>query len=157
MLRYAIATAATLALLIATIAARAAAPVEGAWLTEPKTGIVEIFRCSGDDALCGRLVWVQIKPSDHNPQAVDNRNPAAALRARPLCGLAMMWGFRADGANHWSGGAVYDPESGNTYRAEMTLQPDGRLSVRGYVIVPLFGRSETWTRFASPAPPCPAR
>ena len=67
-------------------------PVEGRWLTEPKTAVVEILRCDGG-SLCGRLLWFRMKPSDHNPQALDIRNPDPGLRNRPLCGLMVMWGF----------------------------------------------------------------
>jgi uncharacterized protein (DUF2147 family) len=146
---------AALTLPLVAAAQPAAAPVQGRWLNQGQNGIVEIASC-GDGQLCGRLVWVRIKPSDNNPHAIDNRNPAPALRDRPLCGLTMMWGFRAGGPDRWSGGAIYDPESGNTYGATMTLQPDGTLSVRGYVLVSLLGRSETWTRFPGPVPRCPA-
>ena len=141
-----------------TLAAAAAAPtgsVEGNWLTERKNGIVTIFDCGA--ALCGRLVWLRIAPSDDNPHAVDNRNPDPKLRGHSLCGLTMMWGFRPDGRDHWSGGAFYDPQSGNTYRGTVSLRPDGRLGLRGYVLIPLFGRSESWTRFTRPILPCPAR
>jgi uncharacterized protein (DUF2147 family) len=155
--RAAITAAALLGTLLA--AAPSAAPagsVEGSWLTEAKNGIVAIFHCGGAE-LCGRLAWVRIAPSDDNPHAVDNRNPDPKLRRRALCGLTMMWGFRPDGPDHWSGGALYDPQSGNTYRGTMVLRPDGKLGLRGYVLVPLFGRSESWTRFTRPIPPCPTR
>jgi uncharacterized protein (DUF2147 family) len=146
--------AAAFGMLALSAAAAPAASVEGNWLTQEKTGIVAIARCG--DALCGRLVWLRITPSDNNPQAIDNRNPAPELRGRKLCGMTLMWGFRPDGPDRW-GGAIYDPASGSTYRATMTLRPDGRLDMRGYVLVSLFGRSEAWTRFAQPIPPCPAR
>jgi uncharacterized protein (DUF2147 family) len=150
-----IAAAAALASLVAGAAA-APASVEGTWLSQEKTGIVAIAPC-GNGRLCGRLVWVQIKPSDNNPRAIDNRNPAPELRSRKLCGLTMMWGFRPDGPDQWNDGALYDPESGDTYSAEMSLRPDGTLSLRGYVLVSLFGRSEVWTRFTQPLPHCPAQ
>jgi uncharacterized protein (DUF2147 family) len=146
---------AALALPLVATAQSPTAAVQGLWLNQDKNGIVEIAACA-DREWCGRLVWVRIAPSDNNPQAVDNRNPAPELRGRQLCGLTMMWGFRAGGPDRWSGGAIYDPESGNTYGATMTLQPDGTLSVRGYVLVSLLGRSETWTRFPGPVPRCPA-
>jgi uncharacterized protein (DUF2147 family) len=66
-----------------------------------------------------------------------------------------MWGFRPDGPHRWSGGAIYDPASGKTYSAEMTLRPNGTLGVRGYVLLSLFGRSEVWTRFTRSIPHCP--
>jgi len=154
--RAAIAAAVILSSLRAAAAPAApASAVAGSWLTQQQNAIVDIFRCGGA-GLCGRLVWVRIAPSDDNPHAVDGRDPDPKLRARPLCGLTMMWGFRPDGPDHWSGGAFYDPQSGKTYRGTMALQPNGELSVRGYVLVSLFGRSELWTRFTRPIPPCPA-
>ena len=54
--------------------------------------------------------------------------------------------MRPDG-NQWSGGEILDPENGKTYRATMKLIDGGqRLVVRGYIGLPLFGRSQTWLR-----------
>jgi uncharacterized protein (DUF2147 family) len=148
----------SIALLVAAFAMSAGAraeTVEGRWLTEEKSGVVEIYPC-GDDALCGRLLWIRIKPSDHNPQALDNRNPVASLRSRRLCGVVMMWGFRPNGHIQWSGGSLYDPESGNTYSGKMVLNPNDSLTLRGYVGVSLFGRSQDWTRFTQTISHCPA-
>ena len=133
--------------------ARADIP-EGRWLTQDKSGVVEVYRC--DDALCGRLVWFQMRSLHNDPEALDNRNPSPGLRNRPLCGLVILWGFRADGQHHWSGGLAYDPGSGRTYSGQMTMTPDGHLSVRGYIGILLFGRSEEWTRYSQPIFRCPA-
>jgi uncharacterized protein (DUF2147 family) len=130
-------------------------PVEGRWLTEPKTAVVEILRCGGG-SLCGRLLWFRMKPSDHNPQALDIRNPDPGLRNRPLCGLMVMWGFQPDGQNQWSDGSLYDPESGGSYHGTMRLQSDGTLNLRGYIGISLFGRSQDWTRFTQTISGCPA-
>ncbi|HEX3537863.1 MAG TPA: DUF2147 domain-containing protein, partial [Stellaceae bacterium] len=64
--------------------------------------------------------------------------------------------FRPEGTDHWTGGSAYDPDSGNTYSGEMTLKPNGLLSLRGYIGITLFGRSEDWTRYTSPITRCPA-
>src|SRR5437868_1167642 len=69
---------------------------EGRWLTQGKSAVVEIYPC-GDVALCGRLVWFRIEPTDPDPQTVDIHNPTPALRTRPLCGLVFMWDFQPDG------------------------------------------------------------
>jgi uncharacterized protein (DUF2147 family) len=54
--------------------------------------------------------------------------------------------MRPDG-DEWSGGEILDPESGKTYRARMKLIDGGRrLVIRGYIGLPLFGRSQTWVR-----------
>ena len=131
------------------------AAAEGRWLTQEKSAVVELYRCAAG-ALCGRLVWLRIKPTDDNPRAVDSRNPTPTLRTRPLCGVVMMWGFQPEGPGQWSGGSLYDPESGNTYSGKLALNPDGSLSLRGYIGVSLFGRTERWTRFTQSISRCPA-
>ena len=126
---------------------------EGRWLTQKKDGVVEIYRCA--DAVCGRLLWFEKQALQDNPRALDLNNPSAPLRNRSLCGLVILWGFKPDGPDHWSGGSAYDPDSGNTYSGEMTMKADGHLSLRGYIGISLFGRSEEWTRSAQPTPRCP--
>jgi uncharacterized protein (DUF2147 family) len=132
--------------------ARADTP-EGRWLTQDKGGVVEVYRCG--DPLCGRLLWFQMRSLHDNPRALDIQNPTLGLRNRSLCGLVILWGFRPDGQDHWSGGSAYDPESGHTYSGEMTMTPDGHLSLRGYIGISLFGRSEEWTRYTQPILRCP--
>jgi uncharacterized protein (DUF2147 family) len=137
---------------VAAAGAQAQTP-EGRWLTEAKDGVVELYRCG--DALCGRLVWFRMRSLQDNPQALDIHNPTPALRNRSLCGLAILSDFRADGPGRWSGGSAYDPASGHTYSGQMTLEADGRLNMRGYVGITLFGRSEDWTRYTQPIAHCP--
>ena len=133
--------------------ARAETP-EGRWLTPDKGGVVEVYRCG--DAMCGRLAWFRKEVPDDNPHNIDLHNPDPALQKRSLCGLVVLWGFRADGPDRWSGGSAYDPKSGHTYSAQMTIKADGDLNLRGYVGISLFGRSEEWARDTQPIRPCPA-
>ena len=133
-------------------AARAETP-EGRWLTQDKDGVVEVYRCG--DAFCGRLVWFRKQSLQDNPQALDIQNPTPGLRNRSLCGLVILSGFRPEGQAEWTGGSAYDPESGHTYSGKMTLKPDGHLSLRGYIGISLFGRSEEWTRYTQPIAHCP--
>ena len=88
--------------------------------------------------------------TDHPPGAlvVDQHNPNPAKRTTPICGLPLMGSLRQAKNNpgKWTDGWVYDPESGNTYKAEMQLSGPDVLKLRGYIGISLFGRTETWTR-----------
>jgi uncharacterized protein (DUF2147 family) len=52
----------------------------------------------------------------------------------------------SDPGGTWVGGSIYDPATGNTYTCHLALDGDDRLRVRGYVGIPLLGRTTTWTR-----------
>jgi len=73
----------------------------------------------------------------------DFKNPAAALQSRPLLGLDLLVGYAWTG-ERWEG-EIYDPESGNTYKSRMEVDNTGRLSMRGYLGVPMFGRTALFT------------
>ena len=117
--------------------------VLGRWLSESGNGLIDIYPCA--DRLCGKIVWLQ-SPVEKGAPAVDEHNPDPTLRQRPLCGLVMLGDFRPIDANRWSEGWIYNPEDGRTYRGTMTLESDSVLKLRGYVIVSLLGKTETWTR-----------
>jgi uncharacterized protein (DUF2147 family) len=140
------AAAAFLVLVLAPLAAAdsppPAAPL-GRWLTESKRGVIEIYRCGSE--LCGRLVWM-IEPMRGGAPAVDDNNPDPAMRQRRLCGLAMLGGFHADGPDYWEKGWIYDPDSGKTYDATITVKSATMLELRGYIGAPVFGQTQTWTR-----------
>lgn len=71
---------------------------------------------------------------------------SGAMKDRPLVGLQILWGFTQDGSQ-WSGGKVLDPENGKVYHASLTLEDGGKqLRLRGYIGVPLLGRTEHWLR-----------
>jgi hypothetical protein len=82
------------------------------------------------------------------------RNPDPKLRERPLCGLQIGDGFVEVDAQHARGGHLYDPRSGRTYSGQMTAEGN-LLRLRGYVGLPILGRTEIWARASKP-PPCPA-
>ena len=69
-----------------------------------------------------------------------------ALKSRPILGLWVLEGFTAVGDSTWGKGTCYDPKSGNAYRGKIYLLAPDRLELRGYIGIPLFGRSSVWTR-----------
>ena len=132
---------ATLGVLLATppAAAQSDGPV-GLWQTPIHGGQVRIARCG--QALCGTLVT-----SDNiraNPDLRDYNNSDRALRSRRVRGLPLLGGFTG-GPTEWTGGFVYNPQDGRTYRGRIVLTGPNTLRLRGCVFVPLC-RTQTWTR-----------
>ena len=131
-------------LLLGALLAAAPAPASdtaiGRWKTETRNGIVEIQRCGA--SICGRLLTSELLRQQ--PDLKDTNNQNAAQRNRPLKGLLLIGGFTADG-DAWSGGQIYNPDDGKTYKAKVTPVDANTLKVRGCVFVQLC-KTQTWTR-----------
>lgn len=80
---------------------------------------------------------------DQNPKCVLCTD---ARKNQPIVGMVIVAGLRRKG-DSYGGGDILDPKNGKIYKSEMTLRDAGRkLEIRGYVGVPLFGRSQIWLR-----------
>jgi uncharacterized protein (DUF2147 family) len=121
----------------------------GFW-KEPTGSVIHIDHCGPENgqAICATLVFVR----PNAPTRVDSHNPDPTLHTRSLCGLRIGQDFHLASPGKAEGGTLYDPKSGKTYRGTMSSSGD-QLNLRGYVGIPLFGRSETWTR-TSPLETC---
>jgi len=128
---------------VAQVDSAVANAVLGEWLTGEKTSKILIYK-DGDEYL-GKISWLKEPERDGKPR-VDEKNPEERLRTQPLMGLVILRGFTFDGEDTWTGGKIYDPKSGNDYSAKMTLADPKTLNLRGYILIPLLGRTETWTR-----------
>jgi len=145
--------AAVLALLAAPASAQQSG-VMGTWLTASGVAQVRIAPC-GDPAagaLCGFVVGL-VNPKGPDGQAVapdaatDFRNENVSLRTRKVIGMPLIWGFKkGSDANTFEDGKIYNGEDGKTYSANISLQPDGKLRLRGYVGSPMFGQTQLWTK-----------
>jgi uncharacterized protein (DUF2147 family) len=130
--------------------AQSSTPI-GVWLHDNKRIEIKIAPCG--ETLCGTLVWFK-RPNDaQGLPLVDVKNPDSALRARPLLGLVVLDGLHRAGTNTWVDGNIYDPDDGATYAASMSMQDDGSLQVRAYVLMPMLGKTFVWTRMSAVAGP----
>lgn len=132
------------ALTLAATPAFAADPVEGDWMANPTTK-VHISPCpSQKDRLCGVIAWLKNPNGQSGKPAVDANNPDPALQSRPILGMTFIRDFRRAEPGRWTGGKIYDPNSGKTYDSKMRMNPDGTLKLEGCVVV--ICQAQTWRR-----------
>ncbi|MBC7801108.1 MAG: DUF2147 domain-containing protein [Gemmatimonadaceae bacterium] len=108
----------------------------GRWLTQDRDAVIAIEPCG--TALCGQIVGITLDHPD-DPTPVDNMG-------RPQCGLTIITGAVPDG-EAWAM-QILDPRNGAAYRARMHVDTQGRLQVRGFIGIPLLGRTQAWTPYA---------
>ena len=132
-------------LLLATVgpahaASEGPAPV-GRWLTEDRNGVVAFEPCG--QSLCARIVGMVIDhPADPTP--VDHAG-------RSECGLPIITDAAETEPGLWSG-HITDPWNGDVYRAHVWVDDRGRLHLRGYILIPLLGLTQIWTRYDAAVP-----
>ena len=139
---------------LASTASAQQSSVMGTWLTASGKAQVRIGPCAdpASGPICGFIVGL-INPKGPEgvvvaPEvATDYHNVDPALRSREVLGMPLIWSFKKTSEpNAFEDGKIYNGENGKTYNANITLQPDGKLRLRGYVGSPMFGETQIWTR-----------
>ena len=109
--------------------------------TGEKKAVVQLSESGGQ--ISGKIIKV-LNSKDADANCV---KCTGSLKNKPIEGLQILTGLRADGANQWSNGKLVDPETGKIYSGKITLCDNAQsLKLRGYVGSPVFGRSQTWQR-----------
>ena len=70
-------------------------------------------------------------------------------KGQPILGLTILRNVKKNGndAELWDGGDILDPGNGKVYRVRLRPIDGGKkLEVRGFVGMPLLGRTQTWIR-----------
>ena len=107
----------------------------GTWSTENGHGVVAIVPCG--DALCGRIVGIDRKPTEPMPTDV---------HGRPQCGLTIITNQKPKADGTWVG-QITDPRDGSTWQAMLRLD-GGNLHLRGFIGIPLLGSTQIWRPFS---------
>lgn len=69
-----------------------------------------------------------------------------ARKDQPILGMTIVSGLKKDG-DEYKGGEILDPNNGKIYKSKLSVHDGGKkVEVRGYVGVPMFGRSQVWLR-----------
>ena len=110
--------------------------VAGRWWTQDRDGIVQIEPCGA--GLCGSVVGV-------TNFTADGSSPKD-LHGRSRCHLQIIPDGKVDEDGVWAS-HITNPDDDKTYTITLRVDHDGRLRMRGYIGIPLFGRTVFWTRF----------
>ena len=121
----------------------------GTWLNQEATGKIELYKENGK--FFGKLVWLR-EPNDKitGLPRTDKENPNEKLKATPLIGMVNMKDFSFNGKDEWSGGTIYDPKNGKTYKCYIQFESLNKLKIRGYIGVSILGRNTYWTKTIAP-------
>lgn len=131
---------------LAPAVAQEASPV-GLWkniddVTGKPKALIRITESKGE--LNGQIEKLYLPPNlDQNPRCDKCEGDK---KDQPVLGMVFMSGLKKKG-NEYTDGQIIDPDNGKVYKSKMTLVEGGRkLNVRGYIGVPMFGRSQIWVR-----------
>ncbi|MGZ3240776.1 MAG: DUF2147 domain-containing protein [Burkholderiaceae bacterium] len=80
---------------------------------------------------------------DQNPKCVKCEGINKDQR---IIGMTILTGMKKDG-DEYTDGHILDPNNGKVYKSKMSLIDDGKkLKLRGYIGVPMIGRTQIWLR-----------
>jgi len=132
------------ALLLPSLAFAQATPV-GLWKTIDDDGKTEksYVRISEQGGTLVGSIDKLLDPAAHADAKCDKCRDDR--KDKPILGLQIIRGVKAEGDGVWGGGEVLDPNNGKTYRTRLKPVDGGKkLEMRGY-IGPFF-RTQTWIR-----------
>jgi uncharacterized protein (DUF2147 family) len=135
-------------LLAFTGAVLAQATPVGVWKTiddKTKTERAQIRITESGGVLSGKiekLLAADAKQDSVCDKCEDDR------RGKAMVGLEVIRGVKkADSDNLWDGGTILDAAEGKVYKVRLQPAEGGKkLEVRGYVGMPMLGRTQTWIR-----------
>jgi uncharacterized protein (DUF2147 family) len=138
---------ASLLLCAATGTALAQATPTGLWKTiddETKSEKSLVRITDGGGVLTGKVEKILTDKADAKcVECTDER------KDKPVLGMTILRGIKPDAAEKgtWVGGDILDPNNGKIYKVLLKLVDGGKkLDVRGYVGMPMLGRTQTWHR-----------
>lgn len=119
--------------------------ISGVWWNDEKTTKISIEKKDGK--YIGTIMYLIPSKMVNGQSPLDDKNPDASLRKRPLIGLQILSGFEYNtNKKEWSGGKIYDPKAGKTYDAFARMNGEV-LKLKGFVAgIRALGRETEWYR-----------
>ena len=108
----------------------------GYWMTADNGGVVGLHTCGA--SVCGTVDGITgFRPNGSAPVDVNGTS---------RCHLQIIGDLQPDDDGVWAG-HITNPDDGKTYSIHISLDPQGKLRMRGYIGIPLLGRTTIWTRY----------
>jgi uncharacterized protein (DUF2147 family) len=102
--------------------------LEGLWLTTNGESVVQIYK-TNNGLYQGQLIWT----ADQSDEAKKYHGSMILIDFTRIDTIVFK-------------GLVNDPEKQKSYSCTITMKNENALDLRGYIGIPLFGRTEYWTR-----------
>ena len=137
------------ALCLASALAHAQATPAGLWktiddATKKEKSLVRIVDNAGVySGKIEKLLDPTSKPDAVCDKCTDER------KDKPILGMTIITGVKqsASAADIFDGGHILDPNDGKVYKVRLSPADGGKkLDVRGYIGMPMLGRTQTWLR-----------
>ncbi len=111
--------------------------------TKSERALVRISESGG--VMSGRIE--KLLAPDAKPDAVCDKC-SDDRKDKPIVGMEIVRGVKkAEADNTWEGGTILDSTEGKVYKVRMQPADGGKkLEVRGYIGMPMLGRTQTWVR-----------
>ena len=107
---------------------------------------IQIHKTS-DGKYEGQIIWLKYPNHPDGTPKYDDKNPNPELRKVKSDQVVLLKDFVYDEKNDkWTGGTIYDPEEGKTYKCNLNFESDTKLKVRGYIGIPALGKTMYWTK-----------
>lgn len=132
--------------------ARAEPSLDGYWMDSHGEVILEVGPCA--TGKCAHVAWLRLPNGPDGKPLLDYRNSDPVLQKRPVCGLEVITGFTKQPDGTWGGGTVYVSDFGQSFSGYAEILNANQVNVRGYVLLPIFGESEVWSRVTKPFDHC---
>jgi len=129
-----------------------ATELDGYWIDSDGEVVLEVDPCG--EQMCAKVVWLRLPYGPDRKPLKDFRNSDPALKERPVCGLEVIKGFTKQSDGTWGGGDVYVPDLGMSFKGYAKILSPKQIEVTGYVLLPMLGSSEVWSRIPKPAYHC---
>ena len=128
-----------------TAHAQATDPAIGVWKTiDDKTNqpasLIKIEQVNG--VLEGTII--KTFPKSGEPPLVYCNLCKDDRKDKPIIGMKIMTDLKQDQTGSWSGGKILDPKEGEVYKVKITTEDGKKMDVRGYIGIPLLGRTQVW-------------